>query len=275
LIGVGVVRTGAYDSIGADRGAQVGTADDSTALLGFAGYDDPSTTPTFSNNVNYSMSVTLDSTETVEFDVGTDGAYVATPVTFPLASGASKAVNIKFTGECTDAGSAVVSTAATLDDDGTTAGSISFTREWQIPAAGQVQFTGSANSAGASGKYAFDLENTGCEDVTFVGIGIKETTTDAEHVSGGGSLFDPNGTELVTDPIPVDSSNPDSDTRRDLISSVTLPVNETLTWEFDKFRRSGQGKPNVDMRSQDVKIRLYLSDGSTTTERLCLGSCDF
>lgn len=268
-------ETFGFSNVTANRGVSVSTADDPNALLGFTGYEDSSKTPTFTNNTNSSMSITLDSAESVEFDIGTDGTYVAPPTTFSLAVGASKEVNIKFTGECTDAGSAVVSTDATLDDGGTTVGSISFTREWLIPASGQVQFNGSASSAGASGQYEFNLENTGCEDVTFVGIGIKETTTDADYVSGSGSLFDANGTELVSDRIPVDSSNPDSDTRRDLNSSVTLPVNNTITWTFDKFRRDGSGNPNVDMRSQDVKIRLYLSDGSKTTEKLCLGSCDF
>lgn len=273
--GTGLVTASAYDVADVKRFVQATVTSDANGILGFTGYDDTSTTPTFTNNSTYSMSITLDSSESVEFDVGTDGAYAVPPVTFSLASGASKDVAIQFTGECADAGSAVVSTETPLDDGGETVGSVSFTREWKIPASGQVQFSGTASSSGNSGKYEFELENTGCEDVTFVGIGIKQTTTDAEFVSGGGSLIDANGTELVTDSIPVDSSNPDSDTRRDFNQDVVLSVNGTATWEFDKFQRSEQGNPNVDMQGEDVKIRLYLSDGSTKTEQLCLGSCDF
>ncbi|PSP98795.1 hypothetical protein BRC89_06475 [Halobacteriales archaeon QS_4_70_19] len=264
-----------FSNVTADRGVSIETADDANALLGFTNYEDSSKIPTFTNNADSSMSVTLDSERSVKFDIGTDGTYVTPPTTFSLAVDESKETNIRFTGECNDAGSAAVSTDATLDDGTTTIGSISFTRDWQIPASGQVRFNGSAGTAGASGKYEFDLENTGCEDVTFVGIGIKETTTDADYVSGGGSLFDASGTELVSDHISIDSSNPDSDTRRDLDPNVTLSVNDTITWTFEKFQRSSNGKANVDMRSQDVKIRLYLSDGSMTTEKLCLDGCDF
>lgn len=277
LSGAGLISTGAFSTVDAPRSSTLSTTSDPKALLGLDGYADSSVTPTVTNNSSYSMDVTLDSAESVEFDVGTNGTYETPPVTFTLASGASKEVNIKYTGQCTNAGSAVVSSDAILQDGARSVGSISLTREWQIPASGQVQFNGTANSAGQSGKYEFDLENTGCEDVTFVGIGIKETTANADYVSGSGSLYDSTNTELVTNSIPVDNSAPDSDTRRDLNSPVTLAQNATLTWEFDRFKNEqNQGADqNVDMRGEDVKVKLYLSDGSTATEKLCLGTCDF
>lgn len=218
------------------RNSSFYVASDPNAILGFEGYADATKTPTFTNNTQKAMSVTLHSAESVEFDVGTDGTYVTPPVTFSLASGNSKEVNIMYTGQCTNAGTADVSTDVTLVDGGSGVGSISFVRTWEIPASGQVQFNGTANSAGQSRKYEFDLENTGCEDVTFVGIGIKETTANADYVSGGGSLYDSTG-ELVADRIPIDNSNPDTDTRCDLNTNVTLPQNSTVTWEFKQFKR--------------------------------------
>lgn len=181
--------------------------------------------------------------------------------------------NIRFAGQCTAAGTATVNISAVHDDGDL---SIDMTREFQIPEAGQVQLAGTVNTAGKSGKYEITIENTGCADVTFTGIGIKETTTDAERVSGGGSLFNVDtGAELVTDRIPIDSTDPTSDTKKTMSPTVDLPQNNTVVFEFKAFERSGKGKSSVDMQGQDVRTTFYLSDGSDATIKLCSGTCDF
>lgn len=283
LVGSGAAMVawgaGGFTTTTADRNAVFDTAADPSALLGIDGYQDTSTSTTFENNATNSMEVTLDSDEPVVFDVGPDGSYSAS-VAFSLAVGGTEEVNIRWVGDdCTNADSAVVDTIATLEDgSGNTTGSISFDRTWVISESGQVAFSGTAKSAGSSGKYEFELENTGCTDVTFVGIGINETTaTDADYVSGGGSLYNlDTGDELVTDRIPIDNSNPNKDIRRDMEPEVTLPVGDTVDFEFRRFERDIQsGKSSVDMRGEDVRITLYLSDGSSAVEKLCLDGCSF
>lgn len=282
LIGVGGVMTVAetfgFDEILAGRSVAVNTSADPDAVLGLEGIDDSSVTPTFTNQSSYEMDVTLDSVENIEFDVGDDGDWRAPPVTFALSTGASEEVNVRFTGECADSGSATVDIDVELTNDADeSVGSIALTREFEIPEAGQMQFTGEASSSGKNGKYHFDIENTGCEDVTFTGVGINETTTDANVVSGGGSLFnDDTGEMLVQNEIPIDSSNPDEDTRLDMDPSLTLPRDATVTLRFEKFQSaSTNGNSGLDMRDEDVRVTLYLSDGSSATIKLCIGSCDF
>jgi len=151
-IGSGAVYTGAFSSASANRGAQLNTASDANAFLGLTGYDDTSETPTFTNNTSDVLSVTLNSTEAVEFDVGIDGTYAAPPETFSLASGTPKQVNIQFDGKCTDAGSATVSTDASSSN-----GTIS------LQGSGRSRIWPSAvhwycEIARGNGKYEFDLK---------------------------------------------------------------------------------------------------------------------
>lgn len=270
--------SGAFDAVMGGRGVNLRTTDDPNALLGIDGTDDKAVTPTFTNNADDDMDVTLDSPETVEFDVGDDGGWTAPPVSFALASGSTEAVNVRFKGECTDAGTATVDVDATFPDgSGGSLGSISLSRGVAISEAGQIDFTGSVSSAGGSGGYSFEIENTGCEDVTFTGIGINETTSNADFVSGDGSLYNRDTSEeLVTPRIPVDSLDPSSDTRRDLDPTLSLAQNESVKLRFELFQRDVVvGNPNVDMRGEDVRISLYLSDGSSATIELCLDGCDF
>lgn len=281
LVGSGAAmiawEAGGFTTTTANRNAVIDTAADPSALLGIDGYQDTSMSTTFENNANYSMEVTLDSDEPVEFDVGPDGNY-SESVTFFLGVSGTEQVTIRWTGDCNEAGSAVVTTDATLTDgENSTVGSIAFDRTWEIPQAGQIAFDGNANTAGASGKYYFEIENTGCTDVTFVGIGINETTTDATRVTGDGSLYDDDtGEELVTAEIPIDSSDPDSDTRRDFNPTATLSQDDTMNFRFEKFQRRGQqGNAGIDMRGEDVRITLYLSDESSAVEKLCLDGCNF
>ncbi|QLG49319.1 hypothetical protein [Natrinema halophilum] len=278
-----ILETQGYSHVLGERLTNVQTATDKNALLGITGANDTSITPTFTNNTNRHMDVTLDSAEAIELDVGNDGNWVSPPTSFPLVAGESKEVNIRYLGVCTSAGWATVDiTGGLADGSGNTVGSVHLSRDFKISEAGQVQFTGTAKSAGSSGKYEFEIENTGCSDVTWTGVGINETTTGADYVSGKGSLFNKNTKqELVTDQIPIDSGNPESDTRRDFNQSVQLLRNDPMRFEFREFMQtaSGNGKGNkdskVDMQGEDIRITLYLSDGSSAIVKLCLGTCDF
>lgn len=268
-----VSGTAALSNLTADRGTDVYSSDDISAFLGIEGQEDTSQTPTFTNNSNHHMDLELGSGDDVEFDVGDNGNWVAPPVEISLSQDESRAVNIRFVGECTDAGTAAVDLAADLSD-GSEERTIELTRDFLIPEAGQVQFTGRARTAGASGKYEFELENNGCADVTFVGIGINETSTDADRVTGGGSLRNlDTGEWVVDDEIPINSLFPEDDTRRDMNPHVPLAQDATVDMEFERFRRTGPGSPNVDMRGQDVRLTFYLSDGSSATIKLCLDGC--
>lgn len=280
LIGGGAVLTAAetfgFTNVTANRLTDVDVAEDPNAFLGITGTNDPSTTPTFTNNSSGPMTVTVTSTDGVEFDVGDGGNWGPPPVSFSLAVDESRSVGIRFAGECSGSGYATVNVQSDLD--GGADGSIDLTRKFYVPEAGQIRFEGTAESAGGSGMYTFEMENTGCYDVEFTGIGINETTTDAEYVSGSGSLFNlDTDEEVVTDRIPIDSSNPDDDTRREFNAPVPLTPDESVTFRFRRFKRSGpgQGGQNVNMQGEDVRATIYLSDGSDATIELCLNDCDF
>ncbi|MEF8831134.1 MAG: hypothetical protein V5A23_06305 [Halobacteriales archaeon] len=280
LIGAGAVSfgldSGAFSNATANRGASVDVTEDPNALLGLEGYDDDSVTPTVTNNSGYAMSITLDSPDSVEFDVGTDGNYVAAPVTFTLAAGATEPVDIKYTGSCTDAGSATVNKSVDLTDGGATVGQITLSRTWQIPQSGQVDVTGYVKDVGNSGKYEFELENTGCFDVTIVGLGINETTNpDAAKVGGKNKddVLTQGGTSIVSSPIPIDNATDDA-TIVAFDSQEGLDQNQSKTFSFDVFRDASDKK--VGMKGEDVKVTLEFSDGSTGIVNLCVnGGCSF
>lgn len=276
-------QTLGFSNVTAGRGVSVDTATDPNALLGLENLSSGGKTPTFTNNAADEMDITLDSPDDATFTV-VGGNQSGSTVTFSLASGASQEVEVDGPDPTT------VDIVVDLLDGGTKVGEITLQRDVSVSQASAVrEIQGSANSAGNSGKYEFQLENTGDIDVTVVGIGINQTTNqNAQFVSGGGSLFDSDGTELVSDRIPVDSSNPDSDTRRNLDPDLTLNAGNSATLEFNKFRtgKSGGGNgngngngnggsANADMRGEDVQITLYFEDGSEGTFDLCIGGCDF
>jgi len=269
-------ETFGFTEVTAGRNVGVETSADSTALLGIEGTDS-GTTPKFTNNTDdYEMDVELSSDDDIELDIGDNGEWRDPPESFSLDPTESKEVGIRFVGECTDAGSATLDVDSELETDGSESNiTISLSREFEISQSGQVQFSGEANAAGRRGRYEFELENTGCEDVTFTGIGINETSTDAVRVSGDGSLNNlDTDEEIVTEEIPIDNSDPNQDTRRDMEPTVTLPVGETVRLELDRFQRSGQ-PPNINMEGEDVRTTLYYGDGSSSTLKLCLDECDF
>ncbi|WP_226004492.1 hypothetical protein [Natrinema salinisoli] len=276
-IGVGTVHnTGAFSATTAARGVTVSAADDPNAQLGLVGIEDASTTPEFVNRSSQTLAVELDSSDaSVEVDVGNTDSFESVPVSFEIA--VDDGVEAPITA---DSEEALLDIAADLvATDGSVAGSITAQRNAAIPQAEQIQVTASVKSAGNSGKYEFELENTGSIDVTIVGLGINETTNgNAVRVDGGPDeiLVDlDRGVSLVSEGIPIDSSDPENATVIGFNDGdeVTLAVTETNGFEFVRFL-DGRGK-NAKMKGEDVRVTLAFSDGSTSVETLCLNGCDF
>ncbi|WP_164471684.1 hypothetical protein [Halosimplex salinum] len=260
-----VLNTQAASSVSTSRSASVSTTTDATALLSIENTGDVDTPVRLTNRTSYDMSVTLSSTDgSVEFDVGDDGSSEGPTPTFSLAAGTSADVDV-----LSDGTVPVTVDATLLDSSGNDAGSIVYTRDVETRSqAGQVDVTANVTSVGNSGKYEFELENTGGIDVTLVAIGIYETSNpNAVEVSGGGifSVVGQNGS-VLNSPIPIDSTAPNSDTRRDFTEAVALDRSQTKTFEFDRFRDSGGG--NVKMKGETVDLRLYFSDGSELDKTL-------
>lgn len=270
VLGGGSLLTGssAFASMTAARSASVTAAADDAAQLGLTQLGDPSTPVTLTNRSGRTMLVTLASPDDVEFDVGDDESDEGTTATFSIAQGASVDVDLLADG------TVLLDVLAELQQDGATAGRIELQREAEAQSqAGQVQVTPSVKSAGNSGKYEFGLENTGDIDVTIQGIGILETTNQSAVDVGGGAILEAPQGSVLSQPIPIDSSQPDSDTRRTLDQTVSLDTNEDeKVFEFDRFRTASGG--NAKMKGHDVRIRLYFTDGSSTVVDLCLGGCD-
>ena len=264
-IGVGALYgTGAFSSVSAGRGVSVNAVEDSDALLGIANADSPDD-PVFTNNTGIELVVTL---EEVDTTVTFDGE--SSPYTFPedgtLDPGASRSVEIESEG---DSEEVLVDITAELFDGDNSRGTITLRRDFSVPQSEVVDFTGTASSAGNSGKFEFDLQNVGDRTVTLTGIGINATTADAEEVSrnGNGATLDGNGQDLLTTTIPIDSSDPETDTRQDFAAPFELTTDQVATFEFFRFRNNNN---NVDMRNQNVRVTVYFGDNSSKTIDLCL-----
>jgi hypothetical protein len=249
------------------RDAPFLTADDANATLGIEGYDDGGTVSTFTNNTNSSMDVTLDATEDVEFDLGDDGSWQLVPVTFPLAVGASIDVAVR------DGGNA--GTDSDIDITANfTEGKIRATRTFAISAASSVtSIDSTVAAAGNSGKYEFQLENTGNSTVTLAEIGVVETTNDNATTVGGknpDSILEnlDTGSSVVNNVLTIGGS------REPLTTDVDLDPGSPVSLEFDRFR-DGNNK-NAAMKGEDVRIDVAFSDGSSRVLDLCVnGNCDF
>ena len=266
--GAAFLPSGAFSLVNADRGASLLTSDDVNATLAIEGYADAGTVTTFTNNANSSMTITLDSTEDVDFDVGDDGSFALVPVTFTLAAGASIDVDIQDGGNAGN--DSDIDISATFAD-----GDIQATRNFVIPASSAVkEIEPSVTAAGNSGKYEFELENTGSATVTLTEIGVVQTTNANVTKVGGKNNDDifrnvTSGNAIVNNVITVGGS------RQPLTSAVNLdpgPSN-AIKFEFDRFRDS-QNK-NGAMNGEDVRIEVAFSDGSTAVLDLCVGGCSF
>lgn len=289
VTGAGLVPTAAFDSVQADRTSSLGVVDDPNGYIGLEGLSDSSKDNVVTNNTGYAMDLTFDAApyETaseIKWDVDdtvNDSDNDANPLTFSLAAGDSAVVSVKGDSEVTFDGTAA------LNDGGTEVGRIEFTRTINVPVINNLDLSGTVSSSGNSGKFTFTLENTGDVDVELRKIGIIETTTTAEYVDGGGSLFNNNtGTEYVTDRIPIDNSTTDS-TLKEMNPKPVLDYQndndgdpKSITFQFKRFQDPNQNPSNVDMRNQDVKIELEVENLSDNTivdapVDLCNGGCDF
>lgn len=287
LTGAGVLSTGSYELVRANRDTTVRTADDPGAILGIEGLGDPSTDNVFTNNAARTMDITLDARpyeDGVEWDVNdtvNDDDNDAGYTSFTLEAGGTATVNVKGDDEVTFDGT------ATLRDSGETVGTVEITRTIDVPVVNNLELSGEVSSNGNSGKFNFTLKNTGSVDIELLEIGIISTTNgNADYVSGGGSLINANtGTEYVSQRIPFDSGTSDST----LLTMDPTPVldsqaddgdgdPQSIDFTFDKFRSSSQGGPPPNMQGEDVSIELKVrnvDDDTVTTARvdLCSGSC--
>jgi hypothetical protein len=259
-----VAGAGAFNTGTIGRTSSVSTANDPNAIFGIDGYADPATVTAFTNTTDSSMTVTLDSTESVEFDVNDNDTWELVPVTFSIAAGASVDVAIR------DGGGA----GADADIDMTTTnGNFTgqLTRNFAIPASSVVkEIQASVQASGNSGFYSFELENTGSASVTLTEIGV-ETTSNPNVTKVGGKnnddiLRDGNGNSIMNNVITVGGS------REPLTTNQTLGVNNTISLEFARFR-DAQDK-NGKMNNEDVRIDVGFSDGSSTTFDLCPNTCN-
>jgi hypothetical protein len=242
------------------------TTDDASAILGIEGYADTTTVTTFTNTTTSEVTITLRSIEDVEFDVGETGSYEL-PVTFEIGAGASVNVAIQDGGK---AGSdADIDITATGEDF-----SLQATRNFKIPASSAVrEIKPTVTATGNSGKYRFDLENTGRFAVTLTEIGVVQTTNNNVEKVGGkdnDSIFEnrTTGDSIVSDVINVGRD------RRPLDPQVDIDPGADIKFEFDRFR-DGEDN-NGKMKDENVRISVAFSDGSSTTLDLCVGeSCNF
>ncbi|MCL9813559.1 hypothetical protein [Natranaeroarchaeum aerophilus] len=261
--------TGAFSSVNAGRGISVNAVDDSEALLKIDNIDSTDD-PIFTNKTGLGMVVTL---EEVDTTVTFNGE--SSPYTFPddgtLDPDASRSVEIESDDDSEDV---LVDVTAELYEDETKKGTIELRRDFSVPQSEIVNFTGRAKAPGGSGKFEFDIENTGTKNVTFTGVGINATTRDdADRVADKknrdeGTSFVGDGQDLVTTSIPIDSSDPDTYTRRDFDSDLTLPEGEEFEFEFDRFRN--EAGDQLKMEGENVRITLYFGDDSSKTINLCL-----
>jgi hypothetical protein len=263
-----VVGAGAFNTGEIGRTSSITTAGDPNAIIGIDGNDDPATVTTFTNTTNSSMSVTLDSAESVEFDVNDNGTFALVPVTFSIAAGGSVDVAIR------DGGGA--GSAADIDitaSNGNFTGNL--TRNFDIPQSAAVsQIQASVQSAGNSGQYDFELENTGSTSVTLTEIGVPTTSNgNVTQVGGGGGdiLLNTNtGNSLVNNVITIGGG------REPLAPNLTLGANNTVPLRFDRFRAPPNGNgplQNGKMKGDDVRIDVAFSDGSSATLDLCPNTC--
>lgn len=268
LIGAGALfSTGGFSALNADRGVAVSTAADHEGA--FLGINNVDTTddPVFTNNTSLWMEVRLiddDPDTTLTFD-GNESPYA-----FPLSADESETVTIETEG---DSQSALTTITAELFSGETKAGEITLQRDFSVPQSEITDFTGTAKSAGNSGKFEFELENTGDKSVTLTGIGIDATTRgdvievarqDKATLSGslGGGKQD-----LVMEPIPIDSSAPETHTRRDFETNFELPSGSLAEFEFERFRDEND---KVSMENENIRVTLYFGDDSSKTIDLCL-----
>jgi len=248
LLATGTV---AFTDISGSRTAAVGVTNDSTAYLSIENAADASKDPVFTDLTSTSdLQVTLSSTDP-DFDS-------ATPSSFTLAPGGNRTVQI----DGSDS-TVTVDVTAELFNGGRNVGNIELQRAFAVPQAGQIELTPNVNTAGSSGKYSFELNNTGDINVTLDGISVDSTTNpDADRVARG-NILTASGTQVVSQTIDVGGPIVGFD------QNVDINTGQVVPFEFDKFSTPpGPGKPNADMRGENVTITVRFTDGSTRQLKL-------
>ena len=213
-----------------------------------SGVDESSITVT----VEDSSGVILNSVGTGNADVTFFGANETLEIEAPAADYADGQVNV---------------TVDAADNAGNAAPQ--FTSNFTVGAtqAGQIQLSGAATAAGGSGKYEFDVTNTGSLDAEIVAVAINDTSNpNVVEVNNNKDILVANSTEIIDQPIPIDSSTPDG-TRVNVKPGETPFVisknGATATLEFNRFQDSGG--QNVAMGGETVNTTFFFSDGSKAT----------
>ena len=241
FIGVGALhQSSAFSSAVANRGIGISTAADKHGLLGIDGNDDPSITPTITNNSStYSMDVTLDS-EGVDFD----------PESFDLEPGEDEEVELFGDDD-------MATITAEFKANGTDAGSIVLERFFDVPLIASIRdVEGSYEGVGGSGQYNFQLINRGDDPVTVDGFGVEWTNN--EDVIGIDDTIEHDGTPIIEQFIPIDGQVYDTD-------EVTLNPDDGENFRISRFSHDAPAHP--DVADVDLVIRAA-EDGSTTTVEL-------
>lgn len=265
-----VIGSSGVTTVSGNRSTSLNSVGDASAYLSVENKTDASTPITLTNRTNDDMEVTLaaPNDDDTEFDVHDDGSSDGSNPTFSLLPGTGNSVDV----DVLDDGTITVEFSADLlDGSGNVIGTIDFTRDVEAQTqAGQVQVTANVKSTGNSGKYEFELENTGSVDATLVGIGVRWTTNGnvaevARH-GGGDGIFTAEGTQVVSNSIPVDNSDQSSDTRRDFTQNVSLNQGVTKLFAFERFQTANGD--NADMKDESVYITIYFEDGSSADKDL-------
>ncbi|MEF8893125.1 hypothetical protein, partial [Halodesulfurarchaeum sp.] len=257
-----------FSSVSAGRGVSVSAVSDPYGLLGIENVDSLED-PVFTNRTTLEMAVTLEDADvdTITFD------GESSPYEFSLAPDKSKDVLIESEG---DGDSALVDITADLDKG---AGQITLQRDFSVPQAESVKLTGEVDATGASGQFDFEMSlKEGSQDVTFDGIKVNATTTEADEVSNNNATLKGDNKDLVTSTIKVDSEFSDQDTKQNFVNTLTLSDSQnSAIFEFDKFQNStSSGNSGIDMRDQGVRITMYFGDDSSKQFDLCATEpCNF
>lgn len=274
-IGVGTLYgTGAFSSVSAGRGISVNAANDASALLGIEGTA-ADTTPSFTNNTaKFTMDVTLDSNDNIEFDVNGDGTFETPPVSFDITAEDTRDVELGGTDE-----EALVDITADLTNgNNENIGSIVLNRVFEIPQTAAIRdVEGTVSNAGNSGKYDFNLENTqpaGGQTAELDGIrvdAVLDENTDATRV-GGQEENDPvfvlvdEGSIVNVQEIVIGDDTIADFVRDGSEDEVTLAPGEQESFSFERFRQDPEtvnGNGNTQTGVEDIDITLRAADGST------------
>jgi len=116
---------------------------------------------------------------------------------------------------------------------------------------------------GGPGKFEFGIRNTGDRDLEIVGMGIINTTTDANVVTRS-SDNQPRLTQdedLIFDNIEIDDNTNDAK-RYDFEENISISGGETVEeFEFNRFQdRESQGQSAENMGDSSINITVWVRD---------------